>query len=212
MAAQCFEYLGYYCTNLDAEQYISEEYKSFLTLPEEIDTSNMEMIENVSAQALEVHDRVWTEFRDAAGSEAHSDITQKKTAPVKGAVLLYVGGLSRPCIFAGRPNRTRRGATPRRRRPSRPFWPFRPPPPAGPSPTSPGSFQALEGRISGWFGAGVVLLVLVPLGGGAFGLCLVAGEGEEAHHGPQHPGAQEDDGKGDGDAGGDAGENRQTKE
>ncbi len=67
VAAQCFEYLGYYCTNLDAEQYISEEYKSFLTLPEEIDTSNMEMIENVSAQALEVHDRVWTEFRDACG-------------------------------------------------------------------------------------------------------------------------------------------------
>ena len=67
VAAQCFEYLGYYCTNLDAEQYISEEYKSFLTLPEEIDTSNMEMIENVSADALEVHDRVWTEFRDACG-------------------------------------------------------------------------------------------------------------------------------------------------
>ena len=34
VAAQCFEYLGYYCTNLDAEEYISPEYKGFLTLPE----------------------------------------------------------------------------------------------------------------------------------------------------------------------------------
>lgn len=67
ISAQCFEYLGYYCTNLDAEQYISEEYRDFLTLPADIDTSNMEMIENISAQALEVHDRVWTEFKTACG-------------------------------------------------------------------------------------------------------------------------------------------------
>ena len=67
VAAQCFEYLGYYCTNLDAEEYISEEYKSFLTLPEDIDTGSMEMIENVSAEALEVHNRVWTEFKTACG-------------------------------------------------------------------------------------------------------------------------------------------------
>ena len=67
ISAQCFEYLGYYCTNLDAEQYISEEYRDFLTLPADIDTSNMEMIENISAEALEVHDRVWTEFKTACG-------------------------------------------------------------------------------------------------------------------------------------------------
>ena len=68
ISAQCFEYLGYYCTNLDAEQYISEEYRDFLTLPADIDTSNMEMIENISAQALEVHDRVWTAFKTACGA------------------------------------------------------------------------------------------------------------------------------------------------
>lgn len=67
ISAQCFEYLGYYCTNLDAEQYISEEYRDFLTLPADIDTSNMEMIENISAEALGVHDRVWTEFKTACG-------------------------------------------------------------------------------------------------------------------------------------------------
>lgn len=67
VAAKCYEYLGYYCTNKDAEQYISEEYRDFLTLPEDIDTSSMEMIENISADAMEVHQRVWTEFKSACG-------------------------------------------------------------------------------------------------------------------------------------------------
>ena len=68
ISAQCFEYLGYYCTNLDAEQYISEEYRDFLTLPEDIGSGSMEMIENVSAEALEEHQKVWTEFKAACGA------------------------------------------------------------------------------------------------------------------------------------------------
>ena len=68
VAAQCFEYMGYYCTNLDAEQYISEEYRDFLTLPEDIGSGSMEMIENVSAEALEEHQKVWTEFKAACGA------------------------------------------------------------------------------------------------------------------------------------------------
>ena len=68
VAAQCFEYLGYYCTNLDAEQYISEEYRDFLTLPEDIGSGSMEMIGNVSAEALEEHQKVWTEFKAACGA------------------------------------------------------------------------------------------------------------------------------------------------
>ena len=36
-----------------------------MTLPEDIDVSSMEMIENVSAEALEAHNRVWTEFQAA---------------------------------------------------------------------------------------------------------------------------------------------------
>lgn len=68
ISAQCYEYLGYYCTNKDAEQYISEEYRDFLTLPEDIDTSRMEMIENISADAIEVHQRIWTEFKSACGA------------------------------------------------------------------------------------------------------------------------------------------------
>ena len=58
ISAQCFEYIGYYCTNKDAEEHISEEYRDFLTLPEDIDTDSMEMIENISADAIEVHQRV----------------------------------------------------------------------------------------------------------------------------------------------------------
>ena len=68
VAAQCFEYIGYYCTNLDAEQYISEEYRDFLTLPEDIGSGSMEMIGNVSAEALEEHQKIWTEFKAACGA------------------------------------------------------------------------------------------------------------------------------------------------
>lgn len=66
-AAQCFEYLGYYCTNLAAEEYINEEYKSFLTLPEDF-SGDTEMIQNVSAEAEEAHTKIWTEFQAATGN------------------------------------------------------------------------------------------------------------------------------------------------
>ena len=32
-----------------------------------MDGGNMEMIENISAEALEVHNRIWTEFMAACG-------------------------------------------------------------------------------------------------------------------------------------------------
>ena len=66
VSAKCFEYLGYYCTNLEAEQYISEEFKDFLTLPEDFD-GETEMIQNVSSEAEEAHSKIWTEFKSAAG-------------------------------------------------------------------------------------------------------------------------------------------------
>ncbi len=66
-AAQCFEYLGYYCTNSAAEAYINEEYKSFLTLPEDF-TGDTEMIQNISAEAEEAHTKIWTEFQAATGN------------------------------------------------------------------------------------------------------------------------------------------------
>lgn len=67
VSAQCFEYLGYYCTNLAAEAYINEEYKSFLTLPEDF-SGDAEMIGNISAEAAEAHAKIWTEFKTATGN------------------------------------------------------------------------------------------------------------------------------------------------
>lgn len=67
VSAQCFEYLGYYCTNLAAEEYINEEYKSFLTLPADF-SGDTEMIGNISAEAAEAHAKVWTEFKTATGN------------------------------------------------------------------------------------------------------------------------------------------------
>lgn len=67
VAAQCFEYIGYYCTNLAAESYISEEYREFLILPSDIDRSSMEMIQPVSNDADAALQKIYTEFKTAAG-------------------------------------------------------------------------------------------------------------------------------------------------
>lgn len=61
--AKCYEYLGYYCTNKASEAYISEEYRDFLTLPETFDSSNMEMIENITPEADDAHIEVWSNFK-----------------------------------------------------------------------------------------------------------------------------------------------------
>lgn len=65
ISKQCFEYLGYYCTNSAADALISDGMKDFLTLPEGINTDDAEMIENISAEADEAHLQVWTEFKSA---------------------------------------------------------------------------------------------------------------------------------------------------
>ncbi len=67
-AATCFEYLGYYCTNLAAEDYISEDFKEFLTLPANIEESQMEMIQNISPDAEATHEKIWTAFKTACGN------------------------------------------------------------------------------------------------------------------------------------------------
>jgi spermidine/putrescine-binding protein len=64
--AECFEHLGYYSTYSGSDPYISPEYKEFLTLPAGFNV-NMEMIQNVSAEAEEEHSLAWTAFRTAAG-------------------------------------------------------------------------------------------------------------------------------------------------
>jgi spermidine/putrescine-binding protein len=57
--AECFESLGYYCTYEASERYIKPELKNFLILP---DFKNFEMIENLSQEAEDEHNRIWNEF------------------------------------------------------------------------------------------------------------------------------------------------------
>ena len=63
----CYEFMGYYCTNQAADALIEPEFQPFLTLPADLDTSTMEMIGNISAEAMEEHTKVWTEFRQKCG-------------------------------------------------------------------------------------------------------------------------------------------------
>ncbi len=65
VSAECFEYLGYYCTTKDAAELISEEYRELLTLPGDFDQTKMEMIGNISGEAEAAHNKVWTEFKAA---------------------------------------------------------------------------------------------------------------------------------------------------
>lgn len=64
--AECFEFLGYYSTYSASDPLISDEYKSFLTMPAGFNV-DMEMIQNINEEAEEEHNRIWTAFRSAAG-------------------------------------------------------------------------------------------------------------------------------------------------
>ncbi len=67
ISAKCFEWLGYYCTTEAADELIDPEFAEFLTLPSDFE-GDMEMIQNISAEAEETHSKVWTEFKSATGS------------------------------------------------------------------------------------------------------------------------------------------------
>jgi spermidine/putrescine transport system substrate-binding protein len=68
VSAECFEWLGYYCTNKEADELISPDYRDFLTLPEGFN-EDMEMIQAVGAEAEEAHAKIWTEFKAACGQQ-----------------------------------------------------------------------------------------------------------------------------------------------
>ncbi len=65
ISAKCYEWIGYYCTNSAADAHISEEFRDFLTLPEEFTADNMEMIGNITPEADEAHLAAFTMFREA---------------------------------------------------------------------------------------------------------------------------------------------------
>lgn len=67
ISAQCCEYLGYFCTNREADSLISEKYREFLTLPEDVSKEDLELIQGVSSQAQEKHSEIWKAFRGACG-------------------------------------------------------------------------------------------------------------------------------------------------
>ena len=63
VSAQCFEYIGYYCTNKAAEEYISDEMREFIILPE--DAAEGEIIQNISQEAEDLHSEIWNQFKNA---------------------------------------------------------------------------------------------------------------------------------------------------
>ncbi len=66
ISAECYEYLGYYCTNKSADAFINPDFKDMLTLPDDFG-GDMEMIQSVGAEAEEAHAKAWTEFKVACG-------------------------------------------------------------------------------------------------------------------------------------------------
>lgn len=62
-AAACTEYIGYYCTNKAAEEFLSEGAKKVLMLPE--DAAEGEIIQNISQEAEDLHAQNWSRFKDA---------------------------------------------------------------------------------------------------------------------------------------------------
>ncbi|MBO5278401.1 MAG: spermidine/putrescine ABC transporter substrate-binding protein [Lachnospiraceae bacterium] len=63
ISAQCFEYIGYVCTTKAAVPYMSKEAQASLSLPEGAQSG--EFIMDISGEANEVHERIWTEFKAA---------------------------------------------------------------------------------------------------------------------------------------------------
>ena len=62
-AAKCYEYIGYYCTNKAAEEYISDDMKKMIVLPE--DTAEGEIVQNISQEAEDLHAEIWNQFKSA---------------------------------------------------------------------------------------------------------------------------------------------------
>jgi spermidine/putrescine transport system substrate-binding protein len=63
ISAQCFEYIGYYCTNKAAEDYISDDMKQYIVVPDSV--TEGEIIQNVSQEAEDLHAEIWNNFKNA---------------------------------------------------------------------------------------------------------------------------------------------------
>lgn len=63
VSAQCFEALGYYCTNKAAEDFISPEQKDRLVVPDTV--TEGEIVQNISQEAEDLHGEIWKQFQAA---------------------------------------------------------------------------------------------------------------------------------------------------
>ena len=59
VAAKCFDFVGYYCTNKAADELVNPD----LVVPDSV--TKGEIIQNVSAEAEEAYNQNWTEFKAA---------------------------------------------------------------------------------------------------------------------------------------------------
>lgn len=62
-AAKCFEYIGYYCTNKAAEEFITDGMRQLIVLPE--DAAPGEIVQNISQEAEDLHAEIWNQFKNA---------------------------------------------------------------------------------------------------------------------------------------------------
>lgn len=64
VSAECFAYLGYYCTTKPAEALLSEENRAMLIIPANF-SGDMEMIQAINNDAADAHDAIWNAFLSA---------------------------------------------------------------------------------------------------------------------------------------------------
>lgn len=65
VSKQCFEALGYYCTNIEADKLIAPELKDLIAMPENLTDS--ESIRMFEGEANDLHNTIYTEFKNACG-------------------------------------------------------------------------------------------------------------------------------------------------
>ena len=65
--ARCFEYIRYYSTFSASDSFINEEYRSFLTMSDDFQKNEMEMIQNINPDAEALHEKIFIEFKSATG-------------------------------------------------------------------------------------------------------------------------------------------------
>ena len=69
ISAECFdsEDFGYYCTNTKAPEFISEENRAYVTIPEGLNWESGEAIQLIGDEANDLEMSVWEEFLSACG-------------------------------------------------------------------------------------------------------------------------------------------------